>query len=158
MSDEEVTLLWKDYAANCQRKELTLAGVEFVRRFCLHVLPRGLVRIRQYGLLANRDRGERLACCRELLGMSPPPEQARPSSRAGLAWGWWLVGWLMLSAGSEELLTAGLQALALALAQEARPEEACPWCGNCCWEMLWQQERPWRRGTAARSAGKEDSS
>jgi hypothetical protein len=47
VTDEEVTFTWKDYAANCQRRELTLSGVEFLRRFCLHVLPRGLVRIGQ---------------------------------------------------------------------------------------------------------------
>ena len=49
------------------RKEMTLEAVEFVRRFPLHILPKGLVRIRHYGLLAHRDRGERLALCRSLL-------------------------------------------------------------------------------------------
>jgi hypothetical protein len=124
VNDEEVTFTWKDYAANCQPKELTLSGVEFVRRFCLHILPRGLVRVRQYGLLANRDRGERLACCRELLGMSQQPEEAPASSSGRLALGWWLLGWLLLSSGSGELLAAGLQGLALALTAES--EESCP--------------------------------
>jgi len=40
---------------------------EFTRRFLLHILPRGFVRIRHYGLLANRCRSERLGCCRKLL-------------------------------------------------------------------------------------------
>ncbi len=68
----QVTFTYKDYADACQTKELTLDAVEFVRRFTLHVLPRGLVRIRQYGLLANRDRGQRLERCRELLKAAAP--------------------------------------------------------------------------------------
>jgi hypothetical protein len=155
VTDEAVTFTWKDYAANCQRKELTLSGVEFLRRFCLHVLPRGLVRIRQYGLLSNRDRGERLTRCRELLGMSQEPEEARSSASGRLALRWWLLGWLLLSSGSLELLAAGLQGLALALAGES--EESCPWCGNCCWETLWQQGRS-RRADEAEGNGQEDDS
>lgn len=138
---EEVTFTWKDYSADCQRKEMTLAGVEFVRRFCLHILPRGLVRIRQYGLLANRDRSERLARCRALLGMSAAAAGPQPALRSGrLVLGWWLLAWLLLASGSAELLAAGLQALALSVA--AGREDACPWCGEYRWETLWQQERP----------------
>jgi hypothetical protein len=157
VSEEEVTFTWKDYAANCQRKEMTLSGVEFVRRFCMHILPRGLVRIRQYGLLCNRERGERLARCRALLGMSQEPAEARPSLPSGrLVLGWWLLGWLLLSSGSGELLAAGLQALSLSVA--AGTEDSCPWCGNCCWETLWQQKRPRGRGRAGRSKKGCDSS
>ncbi len=64
-------------------------AVQFVRRFALHIIPKGLVRIRQYGLLAHRDRGERLALCRSLLaagaGPSPAPEtdSPPPSASAG---------------------------------------------------------------------------
>jgi hypothetical protein len=58
-----------------------------------------------------------------------------------VALGWWLLGWLLLSSGSVELLAAGLRGLTLALAA-AGSEESCPWCGNRCWETLWQQERP----------------
>ena len=47
---------------------MTLSAVEFVRRFVMHVLPSGFVRIRHYGFLANRHRREKLALCRELLG------------------------------------------------------------------------------------------
>ena len=43
-------------------------AVEFIRRFLLHILPKGFVRIRQYGFLANRARGDKLALCRNLLG------------------------------------------------------------------------------------------
>jgi hypothetical protein len=67
LQDDRVTFTWKDYADGCRRKEMTLEAVEFVRRFALHIIPKGLVRIRQYGLLAHRDRGERLALCRSLL-------------------------------------------------------------------------------------------
>src|SRR5205085_2026312 len=87
-----VRVLGQVYAADCRRKELTLSGVEFVRRFCLHILPRGLVRIRQYGLLSNRGRGERLARCRALLGMAQGPAEARPSLPGGRpVLGWWLL-------------------------------------------------------------------
>jgi hypothetical protein len=152
VGDEEVTFTYKDYAADCQHKEMTLTGVEFLRRFCLHVLPPGLVRIRQYGLLANRDRGERLSRCRELLGMSRPQAEAKSAlPTGGLALGWWLLAGLLLGSGSAGLLAAGLQALALALAGR---EDACPWCGGCCWETLWQEGRPRRGG----SSDEEDDS
>ena len=89
LEDGRVTFIWKDYADGCRRKEMTLDAVEFVRRFALHIIPKGLVRIRQYGLLAHRDRGERLALCRSLLaagaGPSPAPEtdSPPPSASAG---------------------------------------------------------------------------
>jgi hypothetical protein len=50
---------------------MTLAGTEFLRRFFLHVLPKGFVRIRHFGFLANRSRAKQLALCRQLLAMSP---------------------------------------------------------------------------------------
>jgi hypothetical protein len=86
LQDDRVTFTWKDYAAGCRRKEMTLDALEFVRRFALHIIPKGLVRIRRYGLLAHRDRGERLALCRSLLaaraGLSPAPETDSQSSSA----------------------------------------------------------------------------
>ena len=80
IEDGRVTFLWKDYADGSQTRVMTLVAVEFIRRFLLHILPRGFVRIRQLGLLANRARGEKLALCRSLLGapvpIAPtPPEQ-----------------------------------------------------------------------------------
>ena len=57
---------------------MTLEAVEFVRRFLTHVLPTGFVRVRHYGLLANRHRREKLARCRGLLGMAATP-QADPA-------------------------------------------------------------------------------
>src|SRR4029079_1617858 len=52
-------------------REMTLSGEEFLRRFVLHVLPERFVRIRYFGLLANRNRQEALARCREVLPVSP---------------------------------------------------------------------------------------
>ena len=49
-------------------RAMTLGAKEFIRRFLLHVLPEGLMRIRHFGLLANRTRKKELARCRELLG------------------------------------------------------------------------------------------
>ena len=73
LADGQVTFRWKDYAHGGRRGTMTLAAVEFVRRFLTHVLPSGFVRVRHYGLLANRHRQEKLARCRELLGMLAPP-------------------------------------------------------------------------------------
>ncbi len=73
LQDDRVTFTWKDYADGCRRKEMTLDAVEFVRRFALHIIPKGLVRIRHNGLLAHRDLGERLALCRSLLAAEARP-------------------------------------------------------------------------------------
>jgi len=73
LSEGEVTFRWKDYADENAVKEMTLDVREFTRRFLLHILPRGFVRIRHYGLLANRYRTERLECCRRLLALSTNP-------------------------------------------------------------------------------------
>ena len=64
---ETVTFTYKDYRPKGRQKELTLSGEEFTRRFLQHVLPRGFVRVRHYGLLANRGRESKLAVCRRLL-------------------------------------------------------------------------------------------
>lgn len=68
-----VRFRWKDYRHGDRRKVMTVSADEFIRRFLLHVLPTGFHRIRYYGLLGNRHRAEKLARCRELLGM-PAPE------------------------------------------------------------------------------------
>lgn len=62
----------KDYADHGRTKTMTLDAVEFIRRFLLHVLPSGFVRIRQFGLLANRVRKHKLALCRVLLAARQP--------------------------------------------------------------------------------------
>jgi hypothetical protein len=63
-----VRFQYYDYAGGKCTKEMTLAAGEFLRRFLLHVLPAGFMRIRHYGLLANANR-EKLKRCRELLGV-----------------------------------------------------------------------------------------
>ena len=65
--DERVTFRWKDYAHDGQRRTMTLTALEFLRRFVQHVLPRGFVRIRQFGFLANHCRTARLTLARHLL-------------------------------------------------------------------------------------------
>jgi len=68
LQDGQVTFSWKDYARDNQQRVMTLKADEFIRRFLLHVLPRGFQRLRQFGLLANRSRREKLTICRTLLG------------------------------------------------------------------------------------------
>jgi hypothetical protein len=66
-----VTFSWKDYRDDNQRKTMALAAEEFIRRFLLHVLPKGFQHIRHYGFLANCCRQRKLALCRQLLQMAP---------------------------------------------------------------------------------------
>jgi hypothetical protein len=68
---ELVTFRWKDYAHGGKQRKMTLLATEFLRRFFLHVLPRGFVRIRHFGFLSNRFRASQLPLCRQLLAMSP---------------------------------------------------------------------------------------
>jgi hypothetical protein len=70
---DEVSFHWKDYAHGGKQKTMTLKAIEFVRRFLLHVLPAGFVRIRHYGFLANRVCREKLDLCRRLLAALAPP-------------------------------------------------------------------------------------
>jgi hypothetical protein len=62
-----VTFRYKDYADDHRHKTMTLDADAFLRRFVQHVLPSGFVKVRHYGLLANRHRADRLAVCRRLL-------------------------------------------------------------------------------------------
>jgi hypothetical protein len=68
--DGVVTFSWKDYARGNYSSLMTLSTDEFMRRFLLHVLPRGFQRLRQFGLLANRHRHRKLQLCRALLGVT----------------------------------------------------------------------------------------
>jgi hypothetical protein len=72
---EHVTFRWKDYAHGGKQGQMTLAATEFLRRFFLQVLPRGFVRIRHFGFLANRFRASRLALGRHLLASGDSTEQ-----------------------------------------------------------------------------------
>jgi hypothetical protein len=75
---ERVTFRWKDYAHGSQPRIMTLAAIEFQRRFFLHVLPKGFVRIRHFGCLANRSRSHSLPLCRKLLPTAPPSQSSDP--------------------------------------------------------------------------------
>ncbi|MCH7688744.1 MAG: transposase, partial [Planctomycetes bacterium] len=76
LQDGRVSFRYKDYANDKQSKILSLSSSEFIRRFLMHTLPSGFVRIRYYGFLANRYRNERLEKCRDLLGVTSRPTPA----------------------------------------------------------------------------------
>jgi len=79
---ERVTFRWKDYARGNKPRQMTLTAIEFLRRFLQHVLPRGFVRIRQFGFLANSCRTARLRLIRELLPQPREPPCAPVASEA----------------------------------------------------------------------------
>ncbi len=70
MTDETVTYLVKDYKNGGKYIEQTIKGTEFLRMFLMHVLPKGFVRIRHYGLLSCRNKKEKMNHCRKLLNWS----------------------------------------------------------------------------------------
>jgi hypothetical protein len=78
ITDGNVSFRYKDYRHDDHQKTMMLKADEFIRRFLLHVLPDGFQRIRYYGFLGNRYRQEKLALCRQLLGMpaSSPASEA----------------------------------------------------------------------------------
>jgi hypothetical protein len=73
IEDGKVSFFWKDYADGNARKVMTLDAFEFIRRFLLHVLPDGFVKIRYFGFLSNRNRKACLETCRALLGVGHVP-------------------------------------------------------------------------------------
>jgi hypothetical protein len=79
LENDRVTFRWKNYARGNQPATMTLQAVEFVRRFLLHVLPRGFVKVRHFGLLANRGRRRNLALCRKLLVASSSARDFHPA-------------------------------------------------------------------------------
>jgi site-specific recombinase XerD len=145
LHDEEVTFTWKDYAHGCQRKQLSLAALEFVRRFALHILPKGLVRIRQYGLLANRGRRARLAQCRALLEAQARAAGAAPAPSRSYAWlgPCLLAGLLLLALADGNAESAPSPADLLAAFHAAA--QRCPACGVGELTTLWQAQRPTAR-------------
>jgi hypothetical protein len=159
LAEDRVTFTWKDYADGCQTKKLTLGAVEFVRRFALHILPPGFVRLRQYGLLANRDRQQRLAQCRALLGSSASPwpgpgeatvasatsTEAQVSPPPGVSGRWLclLVVLVGVLAAAERLPPSAVGRLVAALVTGPVVEERrCPVCGVGMRETIWQAARP----------------
>jgi hypothetical protein len=81
-----VTFQWKDYQHGNRQRTMTLEAVEFIRRFLLHILPRGFKRMRHYGFLANGVRTIKLPLCRRLLGQAPRrPATVSPASDTAAA-------------------------------------------------------------------------
>ena len=79
--EEQVTFRWRDSAHHNEQKLLTLSLDEFLRRFLLHLLPEGFMRIRNFGFLANRRRATTLPLCFQLLGSAPQTEQEASSAK-----------------------------------------------------------------------------
>src|SRR6267143_1495560 len=85
-SDGQVTFRWRDSAHHNEQKLLTLSLDEFLRRFLLHVLPKGFVRIRHFGFLAHRRRAATLPLCVQLLGSAPQARQEASTATASDLW------------------------------------------------------------------------
>jgi hypothetical protein len=66
-----VTFRWRDYAHGNTQKTMIVSADEFIRRFLLHVLPKGFVRIRHFGFMANSQRAASMELCHQLLAMAP---------------------------------------------------------------------------------------
>jgi hypothetical protein len=79
-TDGQVTFRWRDSAHQNEQKLMTLSLDEFLRRFLLHLLPKGFVRIRNFGFLANRKRANLLPLCFHLLGAMQQPQGQHHSS------------------------------------------------------------------------------
>jgi hypothetical protein len=77
---ERVTFRWKDYAHGGKQRKMKLSATEFLRRFFLHVLPKGFVRIRHFGFLSNRFRASQLVLCQQHLAMSTPEPSPSPNA------------------------------------------------------------------------------
>jgi len=87
LQDGQVTFRWRDSAHGNQQRLMTLAVEEFLRRFLLHVLPPGFVRIRHFGFLAPRRRKALLPLCFQFLGQPtdlPPAPDQQPADEEGL--------------------------------------------------------------------------
>ena len=80
LSEGQVTFRWRDSAHDNEQKLLPLSLDEFLRRFLLHILPKGFVRIRNFGFLANRKRAALLPLCFQLLGSAHQPQAEQHAS------------------------------------------------------------------------------
>ena len=75
----QVTFKWRDYADGRKEKIMTLSAMEFIRRFLLHVLPKGFMKIRHYGLLGNRNKTKKLTLCKRLTNTPIRPKEKLPT-------------------------------------------------------------------------------
>jgi hypothetical protein len=80
LADGQVTFRWRDSAHHNEQKVMSLSLDEFLRRFLLHLLPKGFVRIRHFGFLANRRRANLLPLCRQALTVVQPQTQPEASA------------------------------------------------------------------------------
>jgi len=87
LEDHQVTFRWRDSRRHNKQRRMTLSVHEFLRRFLLHVLPVGFVRIRYFGLFAHRRRNELLPLCLKLLAASTPHRTAHAPTAAP-TWLW----------------------------------------------------------------------
>jgi len=85
-TDGKVTFRWRDSAHNNEQKLMTLPFDEFLRRFLLHLIPKGFVRIRNFGFLANRRRTTLLPLCFHLLGAAQQPQVDQDTTASNDLW------------------------------------------------------------------------
>jgi Putative transposase/Transposase zinc-binding domain len=85
-TEGKVTFRWRDSAHNNEQKLMTLSIDQFLRRFLLHLLPKGFVRIRNFGFLANRRRATLLPLCFQLLGAAQQPQADLDASGSNDLW------------------------------------------------------------------------
>jgi Putative transposase/Transposase zinc-binding domain len=85
-AEEKVTFRWRDSAHNNEQKLLTVSLDEFLRRFLLHLLPKGFVRIRNFGFLANRRRVAFLPLCFHLLDAAQEPQVDQNAADSNGLW------------------------------------------------------------------------
>ena len=86
MDSDRVHFRFKDYAQDARRRIMALEAREFLRRFALHILPRGFMRIRHYGLLANRNKRALLAKARSALDVPVPALTGAPPESVAAFW------------------------------------------------------------------------
>jgi len=134
LENGKVTFRWKDYAHGNQPGVMTLEANEFIRRFLLHVLPRGLVRIRYYGFMANRHRAQNLERCRRMLAQGMPPSPRN---------------------------TATDRVMPVAPTTVNDPDHSCPRCGRGKMHVIGLLERPqlsWASPRVRTAAVRRDTS
>jgi hypothetical protein len=79
VDDKEVTFSYKDYKHGSVNKQMTLDAFEFIRRYSMHILPKGLVRIRHYGILSSTSKKQAAICIKEQLPKPEPLVKTTPS-------------------------------------------------------------------------------
>ena len=120
MEGDQITFRWKDYAHGNRKRKMTLPAHEFLRRFFLHVLPRGFVRIRHFGFLANRRRSKLLPLCQQLLAAPPGcSSSAQKADKAASP-----ATWRCPCCGGPMVLVEKLTAQQLRLQSSDRPNAA----------------------------------